>query len=326
MEAHRSRQNACSCFCPEAGDHAERFRDQGFVEDLQNSNLSIDIRAADATMGYYMKGTLLDRLEADVITPAKARGYKEIWLVGPSMGGLGSLLYSRMHSAEVTGVLAIAPFLGDEDLIAEIATAGGLKQWQAPPRIDAMIRDTYQRELWRWLQAATQGREAAPRDLPGLRNIRSSEPRGLAAGRGTTPPASVLDDRWARVASLGGACSRVSAIAGVRDALSIDATGAGIKASTSPPPSRILLRASLRIFDRTVWLHVAHRAKAGLHPRLHPDRPSSPLTTRTIARASDPPARIPSGFPQLRPQMCDAFPRRAAGSAAMALKSARDIR
>lgn len=147
---------------PGAGDHAEHFRDQGFVEDLQNSGRSIDIRAVDATIGYYMKGTILDRLEADVIAPAKARGYQEIWFVGPSMGGLGTLLYSRAHTAEVTGVLAIAPFLGDPDVIEEIAAAGGLKQWQAPPRNDAMSRDNYQRELWRWLQAATEGREAAP--------------------------------------------------------------------------------------------------------------------------------------------------------------------
>jgi pimeloyl-ACP methyl ester carboxylesterase len=147
---------------PGRGDHAERFHEQGFVQDLQNSKLSIDIHAADATMGYYMKGTLLDRLEADVITPAKARGYEEIWLVGASMGGLGSLLFSRAHSADVTGVLAIAPFLGDKDLIEEIAAAGGLRQWQTPPRVDATSRDNYQRELWRWLQAATQGREAAP--------------------------------------------------------------------------------------------------------------------------------------------------------------------
>ena len=132
------------------------------MEDLQNSKLSIDIRATDATMGYYMKGTLLDRLETDVMTAAKARGYQEIWLVGLSMGGLGSLLYSRTHSAEVIGLLAIAPFLGDKDLIEEITAAGGLKQWQAPARVDVMSPDNYQRELWRWLQASTQGREAAP--------------------------------------------------------------------------------------------------------------------------------------------------------------------
>lgn len=147
---------------PGAGDHAEHFRDQGFIEDLQNSNLSIDIRAADATMGYYMKGTLPDRLEADVIAPAKAHGYKEIWLAGPSMGGLGSLLYSRAHTADIAGVLTIAPFLGDRDVIEEIAAAGGLKQWRAPRPAAPMSRDNYQRELWRWLQAATQGREAAP--------------------------------------------------------------------------------------------------------------------------------------------------------------------
>ncbi len=147
---------------PGAGDHAERFRDQGFVEDLQDSNLSIDVRATDATIGYYMKGTLLDRLETDVMVPARARGYEEIWLVGASMGGLGSLLDSRAHSDQVTGVLAIAPFLGDRPLIEEIAAAGGLQQWQAPPRVDVISRDNYQRELWRWLQATTQGREAAP--------------------------------------------------------------------------------------------------------------------------------------------------------------------
>lgn len=148
---------------PGAGDHAERFRKQGFVEDLDGSKRSIDIRAADATMGYYMKGSLLDRLEADVIKPAKARGYEEVWLVGPSMGGLGSFLYSRAHATEVTGLLAIAPFLGDKDVIEEISAAGGLAQWQPPPRADAMSPDNYQRELWRWLQAATQEREAAPK-------------------------------------------------------------------------------------------------------------------------------------------------------------------
>lgn len=147
---------------PGRGDPAERFHEKGFIEDLQASNLSIDIRAVEATMGYYMSGTLLDRLEADVLTPEKVRSYKEIWLVGTSMGGLGSLLYSHAHFAEVTGVLLIAPFLGDKNLIDEIATAGGLEQWQAPPRTDTMSRDNYQRELWRWLQAATQGREAAP--------------------------------------------------------------------------------------------------------------------------------------------------------------------
>jgi pimeloyl-ACP methyl ester carboxylesterase len=147
---------------PGAGDRAETFAQRGFVEELRGRSLSIDIRATDATLGYYTKATFLDRLEADVIAPAKARGYREIWLAGPSMGGFGSLFYARAHTAEITGVLAIAPFLGDRSLIEEIAAAGGLPKWRGPARVEQMNRDNYQREMWRWLQAATQGREAAP--------------------------------------------------------------------------------------------------------------------------------------------------------------------
>jgi len=147
---------------PGMGDRAETFAQRGFVDTLRQRNLSADLRAADATFGYYIKGTFLERLTTDVITPARARGYQEIWLIGPSMGGFGSLFYSRAHAADITGVLAIAPFLGDRDLIEEITAAGGLRQWQAPAPVETPSRDNYQRELWRWLQAATQGREAAP--------------------------------------------------------------------------------------------------------------------------------------------------------------------
>ena len=147
---------------PGMGDRAEAFEQRGFVAELRGRPLSIDLRAADATFGYYMKGTMLERLSADVIAPAKARGYREIWLLGPSMGGFGSLFYARAHTADITGVLAIAPFLGDDDLIKEISDAGELKNWHAPARVDAMNRDNYQREMWRWFQAVTKGDESAP--------------------------------------------------------------------------------------------------------------------------------------------------------------------
>jgi pimeloyl-ACP methyl ester carboxylesterase len=147
---------------PGAGDRAETFEQRGFVEALRSRSLSIDVRAADATIGYYMRGSVLDRLAADVLAPEKLRGYQETWLVGPSMGGFGSLFYGRAHTNDITGVLAIAPFLGDKDLIREIAGAGGLKKWQAPARVEQMNRDNYQREMWRWFQATTQGREPAP--------------------------------------------------------------------------------------------------------------------------------------------------------------------
>jgi pimeloyl-ACP methyl ester carboxylesterase len=162
---HAAPAQPASClfvFLPGMGDRAETFAERGFVDAVRQRKLSVDIRAADATFGYYRKATFLDRLATDVIAPAKSRGYREIWLVGPSMGGFGSLFYARPNTAEITGVLAIAPFLGDRGVISEIVKAGGLKQWQAPAPVPAIDQDNYQRELWRWLQAATQGREQAP--------------------------------------------------------------------------------------------------------------------------------------------------------------------
>jgi pimeloyl-ACP methyl ester carboxylesterase len=147
---------------PGRGDRAETFEQRGFVEALRGRSLSIDVRAADATFGYYMRGVFVERLAADVIATAKPREYEEIWLVGPSMGGFGSLFYSRSHPDEITGALAIAPFLGDRDVIEEIAEAGGLKRWRAPARAETVDRGNFERELWRWLQAATQGKEKSP--------------------------------------------------------------------------------------------------------------------------------------------------------------------
>jgi pimeloyl-ACP methyl ester carboxylesterase len=149
-------------FLPGMGDRAEAFEKHGFIDELRAHQLSADVRAADATFGYYMRGTFLDRLAADVIAPAKTRGYQEVWIAGPSMGGFGSLFYTHAHTADISGVLAIAPFLGDKDVIEEIKAAGGLEHWQPPARVDQMNRDNYQREMWRWLQAVTQGREQAP--------------------------------------------------------------------------------------------------------------------------------------------------------------------
>ena len=149
-------------FLPGMGDDAEAFQKNGFVDEFRRRGLSVDVVAANATIGYYSHGVFAERLSADVIAPRRARGYEQTWLVGPSMGGFGTLFYARQHLGEITGVMALAPFLGDSDLIEEVRKAGGLGTWVGPAPVDKMTSDNYQRELLRWLQAATRGREPAP--------------------------------------------------------------------------------------------------------------------------------------------------------------------
>ena len=43
-------------------------------------------------------------MQREIIGPARAFRYREIWLVGVSMGGLGAFFHERMHPGEITGL------------------------------------------------------------------------------------------------------------------------------------------------------------------------------------------------------------------------------
>jgi pimeloyl-ACP methyl ester carboxylesterase len=150
-------------FLPGGGDHADSFEKHGFVEELARRKYSIDMVASDATLGYYGRGVFSERLADDVVRRRVQRGYKELWLVGNSLGGFGTLLYSRQRPVtEVQGVLALAPYLGsDKEVFAAIRAAGGLARWHAPPSAPISEKNLTS-ELWRWLQGVTAGREPGP--------------------------------------------------------------------------------------------------------------------------------------------------------------------
>jgi pimeloyl-ACP methyl ester carboxylesterase len=127
----------------------ESFEKEGLVEDIRNRHMPYDMTAPNAHYGYYLGRTLIDRLKTDLIDPAKAEGYEEIWLVGFSMGGLGSLLYLKEHPEDIQGVYLIAPFLSLGFIQDEIAAAGGLRQWDPG---DYNPQSDWQRMLWHWLK------------------------------------------------------------------------------------------------------------------------------------------------------------------------------
>ncbi|MGB7542969.1 MAG: alpha/beta hydrolase, partial [Burkholderiales bacterium] len=97
---------------PGATDRPEDFVEQGFIQAVRASGASVDVAAVDAHMDYYIEHSVVERLEADVIAPARAKGYTRTWLMGISLGGMGALAYARGHAKEVEGVILLAPFLG----------------------------------------------------------------------------------------------------------------------------------------------------------------------------------------------------------------------
>jgi len=136
---------------PGLGDRAETFGSRGFPERIRRGGIDAEVVAADATIGYYAQGHMPGRLHADVIAP-RARAGQRVWLLGISMGGMGSLMTGRDHP--VAGLVLLAPYLGDRSLTEEIAAAGGLARWQPGPIAGPLASETYQRQVWGWLQQA----------------------------------------------------------------------------------------------------------------------------------------------------------------------------
>jgi len=165
---------------PGAYSQPDEFVREGFVRALQDSRLAVDAMLVDAHLGYYNDRTILDRLEQDVIAPARAQGYKAVWIVGISIGGFGGLLYAQTHPGALAGLVTIAPYLGERTLAADIANAGGLARWTGPlgdpPGSDP--RRPNETQLWQWLRGYA----------------------GRTAGFGARPPLYLgygVDDRFA---------------------------------------------------------------------------------------------------------------------------------
>lgn len=135
---------------PGYGDGAQDYFDHGFVEAMDRAGIASEVVAVDAHYGYYAKRNLLERIDADVIEPAKAAGYTRVWLVGISMGGLGALLTAQEHEELVDGVVLLSPFLGRGAVVKDIDRAGGLQAWEPRPN-----RDDYSTKLWSWLKQET---------------------------------------------------------------------------------------------------------------------------------------------------------------------------
>ena len=87
-----------------------QFETAQFVQAVYDAGIHADMVAVEAHYGYYATRTVVTRLREDVIAPARAQGYTQIWLVGVSMGGLGALLYVRAYPGTSRGWSPWRPF------------------------------------------------------------------------------------------------------------------------------------------------------------------------------------------------------------------------
>ena len=145
----------------------EEFVEAGFPAALSARAPGAEVRLLDSHYAYYEDRSILARLLAEQVLPARSQGFERIWLVGISLGGLGSLgLLADTEAGtagegRLAGVVALAPYLGTAGLAREITTAGGPVAWAASPASTqpetGQARPPLERRIWRHLATRPGG-------------------------------------------------------------------------------------------------------------------------------------------------------------------------
>ena len=142
---------------PGRADDLDALRRSGAVQAIQAAWPDTDVVLAEVSLPYYLEGDAPRRLHDEVVVPLQERRpYRELWLAGASLGGMGCVMYDRAYPGEADGLVLLAPYLGEAPLLQEIRAAGGLARWQPGAGAPASDRADWQRALWRHLQAWTR--------------------------------------------------------------------------------------------------------------------------------------------------------------------------
>ncbi|MGH8461653.1 MAG: alpha/beta fold hydrolase [Stenotrophobium sp.] len=148
---------------PGFGSDAEDLRKHKIAAAVHQHWPQADVLLTSATFAYYKRRNIISRLDQDVVGPARSQGYKQIWLAGASVGGMGVLFYEYQHPGEMTGLVLLAPWLGSADTLDQIRKAGGIREWDPGPVPSVVDNDNYQRELWRVAKDWSQNSALASR-------------------------------------------------------------------------------------------------------------------------------------------------------------------
>ena len=127
----------------------EDFVREGFEAAALASQLPAELVLAEMRATWFADGSIVDRIRATIVEPARRRGITDLWLGGISLGALSVMAYAARREADVRGLLLLAPYPATREVLLEIDMAGGLDAWQPaiPPEGDL------EREAWQWLRS-----------------------------------------------------------------------------------------------------------------------------------------------------------------------------
>jgi hypothetical protein len=129
---------------------------EGFVKAVRDRRIQADMQILDSHYGFFTKLEIVDRLENEVVLPARAKGYSQIWFAGISLGGFGTVIYGASQAKAVPvdpkkmydGFFVMAPYLGDRNVWEPIQSMG-LKDWNSVEKNTE--KTDFGTDLWRWL-------------------------------------------------------------------------------------------------------------------------------------------------------------------------------
>ena len=147
-ELHTTAQRSTTLLVllPPAFSSIDDFYQHGFVDAVRLRQLPVDLLLANMTEHHVLNNTAVSTLTTQVLQPARANGYRAIWLVGISMGGFTALHCAALHADHLAGLYLIAPYPGTSDVLAEIRAAGGAASWCLQ---QTSIQND--RAWWQWL-------------------------------------------------------------------------------------------------------------------------------------------------------------------------------
>lgn len=133
---------------PTMGGKGSHYETEGFLDEVWERGFEASIEVVDVKPSLYLGSRIVELLKTEVIEPAKSEGFKEIYLVGISLGGHGVLLYATKYPEDVDGVVVIAPFISGDTASEAIDDAGGLDTWEDCP----FLAWTHACNLWKALK------------------------------------------------------------------------------------------------------------------------------------------------------------------------------